>query len=420
MAAERLLSIVVPTRNRSEYAIPTIAALLGMCVDSIEIVVEDNSTDASLSEWAAHFERDGHLRYSWSREPRSMTENYERAIGRARGEYVSVIGDDDGVSPEIVEAVIWARTHGIEALVPDGVAQYVWPDLVMPAPHALGAGELRLRSFTGAIRSADAEVELRRCVASAAQSFHGLPKIYYGIVRRRCLELVQQRAGCFFPGISPDIAGAIALATTISTVVHINYPLFVPGSSLRSNAGLSGLRKHVGLLREQSHLPFDCEERWSNAVPPFYSVETVWAEAAMSALRALGRQDLVPYFDVPQLYAECLMWHPEYASLILKQLPKSLRAVGMGGVAGVSKLVARYAALGARRARALLSRARDATPPATDETKLAGLSNVGAAVEAMLHLHAERGISFAGVVGTQNFSREAAGPAAECGRQGSL
>ena len=45
----------------------------------------------------------------------------------ATGEFVCVIGDDDGVNPEIIRAVCWAREHKLDAVAPSQCA--VWSPL---------------------------------------------------------------------------------------------------------------------------------------------------------------------------------------------------------------------------------------------------------------------------------------------------
>src|ERR1039458_3907261 len=98
-----LLSIIIPTCNRQVYAASAIRCALAIPSDDIEIVVQDCSDDDLLSSLIAPERLDKRLSYRYER-PAHMTENWNRAIGRATGEYVCIIGDDDGVIPEIVQA----------------------------------------------------------------------------------------------------------------------------------------------------------------------------------------------------------------------------------------------------------------------------------------------------------------------------
>lgn len=307
-----LLSVVIPTRNRFAYVGAAIRSVLGNPSPVLRLVVEDNSDDNQLEEWVARLAPDPRLQYRHMRVPVSMVENYDRAMSRVDSEYVCFIGDDDSVTAQVVAAADWARRNGYDAIVPQSVINYIWPDLNMAGKGMIQAGELRIYEFSGTMTEPDSEVEMVKCVRDAGQGFHKLPKAYYGIIRCSCLEQVRQATGSYFPGVSPDLAAALAIANHARRVCHVDYPLFVPGSSARSNAGLSGLNRHIGRLRDQPHLPPDCEEKWSRMVPRFYSVQTIWAEAAVGALAATGRQDLLRVFNTPKLVALCFLFHRQY------------------------------------------------------------------------------------------------------------
>src|SRR5690606_4192891 len=110
------------------------------------------------------------------------------------------------------------------------------------------AGRLLVRSFRGGVTSLDPRAELIASARRGFQTFDRLPRIYYGIVRRTRLDQLREHAGgCFF-GSSPDISGAVGLAQFVETPVLVDSPIFLPGSSARSGAGLSGLKKHSGSL----------------------------------------------------------------------------------------------------------------------------------------------------------------------------
>jgi len=123
-----LLSVIIPTRNRVNYAKSAIQAILRISSDDLQLVVEDNSDTTELADWVNNRFDDERLIYHYSDIPISMSENYERAMTLASGEYICFIGDDDGVNPEIIEAVMWAKNFKLDALVVPGVINYVWPD----------------------------------------------------------------------------------------------------------------------------------------------------------------------------------------------------------------------------------------------------------------------------------------------------
>lgn len=349
-----LLSIVIPTRNRDEYAVSAIRSALGISDPGLEVVVQDSSDNDRLGRWLGENIDDGRLRYNYTPPPVSMTGNFNIAVGLARGEYVCAIGDDDGVNPEIVQITRWAASNGIEALLPEQIAHYGWPDLRQRYYGAARAGKLEVRGFNGNVKYVDAASQLDRCLSNAAQSFGYLPRIYYGIVLRSKVEQIRDRTGSYFPGISPDMALAGALACMIEKVCVIDYPVFLPGSSKNSNAGLSSLKKHVGRLEDQEHLEKSYLAAWSSYVPRFYSVQTIWAEALVEALSAMDRRDLLDRFNLPLLHSMCLVFNPRYASVIMASFARALRATGRSVIAGYWRLAVGYLYTWRLRARALM------------------------------------------------------------------
>jgi glycosyltransferase involved in cell wall biosynthesis len=382
-SGDPLLSIVIPSRNRAAYSKSTIQSILSIRSPNLQLVVEDNSDSDQLATWVKETIDDSRLVFSHSLIPVSMVKNYDRAVLRATGEYVSLIGDDDCVNPEILDAAIWARNNQIDAVTPTTPAHYVWPDLHLRSSASISAGELRVSPFTGEVSFPDPESEMRKCVRDAGLNFHALPKAYYGIIRRECLLRIREKTGTYFPGPSPDMAVALAAANYVGRMCRVDYPLFLPGSSARSNAGLSGMGKHIGRLRDQPHLPTTCEEDWSEVVPLFYSVETMWAESAVSALESIGRNDLLSEFNVSRLYAECAMWHPEYLRVIAKGFFPALRATKQGVVRGTLRLLSHFLYLTWLRFRALISRFGRSAPPQISAFGVTGLANIAEAVEAL-------------------------------------
>lgn len=389
-----LLAIVVPTRNRHQYVVSAIKSLLLIPSRDTEIVIEDNSDSNQLQDWIQENGLDSRIRYTYSKVPTSQSGNYERCMRRVKAEYVACIGDDDGVNPEIVAAASWAKAQGYDAVVPLNSAHFVWPDLQMRAKAAMAPGELRITPITGMVRQPDPEAELRKCVLDAGQRFYDLPRAYYGIVRREAMEQVRAKTGFFFPGVSPDLSAAIALANVTRKVCVVDYPLFLPGSSLRSNAGLSGLNKHVGKLAEQSHLSSDCEQNWSAMVPPFFSVQTIWAEAAVEALIAMEREDLVRLFNIPGLYAHLVMFYPRYLRLTGKSYWAAIHRTHRGVAGGLLALLICFFRLGCLRAQYLMGRLNPHVPEVDSSYRQEGISDILQAVRGLQEYLRSNGWSF--------------------------
>ena len=98
---------------------------------------------------------------------------------------------------------------------------------------------LEIKRFTGKLTHQLPDDGIRRCARSGERdttmcqkrrtSFDGLPKIYYGMVRRRCLQSVKVETGSYFPGPSPDMSGAVAVSKYVQHMCYVDYPIFIPG-----------------------------------------------------------------------------------------------------------------------------------------------------------------------------------------------
>lgn len=125
------LSVCIPSRNRQKYCIETIKSLARSDVKDFEVIVGDNSDDPE--PLATFFETFDDKRFKYvppGERVFSMVENWDRLIEYTCGEWVSFIGDDDYIDPNLATLIF-----GIEKVVPDidalswMSANYVWPDI---------------------------------------------------------------------------------------------------------------------------------------------------------------------------------------------------------------------------------------------------------------------------------------------------
>ena len=319
-----LLSIVIPTRNRFQYVIYAIKNILSIQDKDFELLIHDTSDTKELESYILKNICDTRLHYYYSDPPLTFSETFNKSVLLSSGEYVCIIGDDDGVNPEIIQATRWAKEQNIDALTPVLSAFYGWPDFQLRYYKNSEAGRLKVKGFSGRIFFPDVAAEMLKSARNAFQDFGSLPKIYYGIIKRSCLDEIYSRTGAFFFGSSPDISGAVAVSNYVKRLCIIDYPLFVPGSSSNSGSGRSAMKKHVGKLEDEPQTkPYSTT--WPNLVPKFYSVQTVWAQAGLAALSAINRQDLIEEFNVSLLHAMCFVYNPSFYKIIISNLFRSIK-----------------------------------------------------------------------------------------------
>jgi hypothetical protein len=314
-----LLSIVVPTHNRGQYARYCIEAVLGIASSNIELVVTDTSTDNGLADRlngdGREFLDDRRFVYARIDGPSNLTKNHNDAVALATGDYVCVIGDDDCITAAAIDAARWASANGVPVVSQTVSANYAWPDFQSLLARRGHAARLYVPRRAGASQWRQCAADLEAGLDRALQGTDALPRCYHGIVRRDLLETIKERTGAYFHGSSPDMSGAVSLACLIDRYVEVDVPLTIPGASGGSNSGRSAMNTHKGALTAESQTSSFEAAGWTAGVPRFFSVETVWAHAGLSAIDKL-KPELVATFNYPLLLALCSLRHPDYRDAI--------------------------------------------------------------------------------------------------------
>lgn len=315
-----LVTVVVPTHNRSQYAIACVQGLLEIPSKKMQVVVHDTSNDGCLLAKWAKLQTDPRFRYVHWNERLSMTDNHERALALAEGEYICLIGDDDCVSEWIVQVAEFALKREISCLTPRVKAMYSWPDFRTRLLGAAHAGRLYLDAFDGSLEERETNAGLKLALSMACQGTDNLPKLYHGLVRRDVLDALRLKQGRVFFGTSPDMSAAIGLAMLCSTYHVIDLPFTLPGASSGSNTGRSAVNKHKGDLEKDAHMQPFKNLHWPDVLPRFFSVETVWAHAAWETLHINSDNQWLSNFNLKRLYALCLFYHWDYRKVIFSAI----------------------------------------------------------------------------------------------------
>jgi len=311
-----LLSIVIPTKNRYETLLPTLEAILDNIDDHrFEIVVQDNSDDPTSAQAYFSAHRDPRVQYAHRAGLLSIVENTEGALLRARGYYVTFIGDDDLVNPNIMTFIDSFLARQVDAVIYPA-AYYWWPSVHFVTPtrfHQPGAFWYPTATCTAEHVFSTAE-ELSWVLGQGAVALFDLPRVYHGIVRRTVLEAIKARSGRYVNGASPDMALAIATSLEISSHVKVNTPLTIYGASKNSGGGFTAAKVHFGKIGDQPHLPQYTKDHWSEHLPPIWSEHTIYPQTAMEVMRFMGKPDTLNY---AAFYASMLVNEPHLRAYVL-------------------------------------------------------------------------------------------------------
>lgn len=311
-------SIVVPTLNRADTLRHTLETLRAQTFEDCEIIVQNNGAEPRTEALVRGL--DPRLRHFSTQTVVPMTENWERALDHVTGEYVTYVGDDDGLFPDACQiASNLLGTNGID-LLSWSPHWYFWPAY----EHASFKNRLIADVdyiFRGDVISSRSE--LRRVYAFET-GYSRLPMIYNSFVPRVHIERLRKNYGSYFFSHAPDVISGIANAATLASFVRLSRPLSMTGTSHHSvGHGMyySNDRARAAKLVERDF------STASESAPPCLEFQLFLANEMLAAKRRLFPNDTVlsvSYRGLMQALASSINDHPiPYESTLA-----SIRSVG--------------------------------------------------------------------------------------------
>ena len=315
-----LLSIVIPTRNRQKYALQSVQQIYDVTDDAVQIVVQDNSDDNSLSAMLEKQAFGPRVKYTYIATRIPGVDNYAGGIAQSDGEYICCIGDDDGVLRDITKVTAWAKANNVAAIKLGVQASYFWPGTMPSFPE----GCLNLEDTDASHFYANPQKELVSFLKTGCLDFPNalLVKAYHGIVRKDMFDKIYAKTGRYCGGLSPDIYLSTSLSLDTESLLCVNFPLTIFGACKQSTTGDSVNKVNVSKLELAPHFigqPYT----WSDKVPDYYCGMNIWADSAMHALDDMGAGDIKKDFSVEKLTCMCLLSHRAYKKEIMENFRRN-------------------------------------------------------------------------------------------------
>jgi glycosyltransferase involved in cell wall biosynthesis len=312
-----LLSIIIATKNRVRYCIDAIETTLSLPDEDIELVVQDNTDNKELEDYIKQRPHDKRLKYHYTSPPFSSIDNFNAAVELATGEYLCMIGDDDAVLPEITRIVRWAKENNIDSICSKHI-NYFWPDAIPKYPGGL----LVLSEFSGKKHKIDTNKTIKCLLKNGIMSYlrFNLPKLYHGLVKKKYMDEIKSITGHYFGGLSPDIYSAIGLSFLVKNHIILDYPLTIAGACVKSTTVDGQTGRHSGKYEDAPHLRDRENYVWDSMIPKFYSVETIWAETGITAIKEMNRQNYLKYFNIFKFFVYAIHNNKTIRNLIFREL----------------------------------------------------------------------------------------------------
>ena len=315
----KLLSILIPTKDRYRTLIPVLKGLVSDFKDAnVEFIIQDNTLDNNEILSFLLLLNSEKIKYFHTSKSLSQSENCNCSVKNSKGQYLILIGDDDYVMPTIIEAIIWMENNSVECLNYN-IASYLWNDISFRYKTSISAGGTLLltKPLKKTFTLLDPKLELNKVVESGGTDYADLPRLYHGIVKRVVLDRIYKKCKTYFPGLSPDMASSAAIAIFTKVFYKYDFPLSISGKSSFSAAGKGVNHTHVGNLDKMDFLDRGLLDKWNVKIPYFWTGDTIYAQ---SIHHALNTCDVVePKINYNKLYAHLLVF--ERKSILKKMDP---------------------------------------------------------------------------------------------------
>ena len=256
-------SIIIPTRERHQTLKYAIQSVLSLQEENLEVIVCDNASTYHTKDVVSEF-RDSRLLYARTEQRLSMTDNFERGIKLASGDYITVIGDDDLIIPSIfsdiqfqlntTDVVCWFRSA------------YFWNDIEHPQRGVL----------TGSLSKTFTKIQSSKILSEAISKFANyqfLPSVYNSWVSKNVIRKIievntELGINRFFCNgvISPDVFSSLLISCFTDQFVYSTIPFSLSGISSFSNGGVTNSRDRQLFAKEYGCLKI--EDKYHREVKP--------------------------------------------------------------------------------------------------------------------------------------------------------
>lgn len=224
-------SILIPTRERAATLGPCIETCLAQKYANLEILVSDNASSSDTRMVVDRF-NDPRLKYFRQETRVSMRQNFEFLINQASGDYIIMIGDDDGVMPDAIATMAeFLSREPVDVLNWTAVVYY-WPGRLIKDQ---GFIVFKYQKIFGTLTRIDPASRLAAFMSGKTANYiHGC-NLYHGCVSRRVIDEVRSKTGQVFAGHMPDVYACAAFLFATKSIAHFDHPLSISGVSPASN-----------------------------------------------------------------------------------------------------------------------------------------------------------------------------------------
>ena len=228
-------SVLLPTRNRLDLLRLAIKTVLRQDYDNWEIVVSDNASHEDIRGFVESL-ADERVIYVRSETPIPVTDNWNLALSRSSGDYIIMLGDDDGLMPRYFSnALKLINEHQQPEVLYTSAMLYAYPGVLPDAPDGFVRSYEERSIFEGKKAPFRLEKERASEFVNSSLNFHLTfdYNMQFFLVSKRAVEKLQAY-GDFYQSPYPDYYAANALFHLSTIVLIVPKPMVVIGISPKS------------------------------------------------------------------------------------------------------------------------------------------------------------------------------------------
>lgn len=232
-----LVSVIVPVKKEAKIFESTLKTILSQDYEPLQVVVSDGSGSNDIFTLVNSL-NDARIKYVKPPAAQTFSDDWNYALDEADGEYVTFLGDDDGMLPGALSFAIEALLKNNFLILTWKKINYSWPD------HLIESSKNVIEGKSSPYLNVYKAKKALSLLVKFKIGYNQLPCIYNSLVKKDLILLVKQRSlnNKFFGGIIPDVYSATALAAVVENYLYASFPLTVNGASHKSSGVIQGLK----------------------------------------------------------------------------------------------------------------------------------------------------------------------------------
>lgn len=224
-------SILLPTRNGIQYLPFAIASVLNQSEQNFELIVSDNHSNDETWNYLITL-NDSRLVCIKPLEPLSMINHFEFIIQKAKGDWISIIGDDDGLQPYFFELCnkLIKEKGDLYDVISSKRAYYFWKGSEVKYNNKVVHYQAHNQAEQVTTRKAFYDL-----LFSKNQYFE-FPQFYTGTLFRKELlnRVIKKQKGRVYNSITPDAESLVIILKNCKNYLYMHISLAWVGTSVKS------------------------------------------------------------------------------------------------------------------------------------------------------------------------------------------